>query len=175
MNIDGPEFQEAICRHVLKEPVTGDDVVAAAEDTLERGHWCNEFCALVGRRAAPIEEVMPLFERGLRSLGRQLPSIEEALIGVGLWRSRQLLDGERSPEETARELGGLARAHGTDGGPLQEYERLDGAYWYLADNYQQTWEESKEARSQLDQATFAEAQRFLSEHLRGRPGLPCAT
>ncbi|WP_169974796.1 hypothetical protein [Tautonia rosea] len=110
-----------------------------------------------------IWEVRPIFERGLRTLGLERPSLEQALISVGCWRSMQILDGTTSPALAAWSLRQIAGKHWSHCDPLLPFVSLD------EDCQSAEGEHWRTVQARSDRAIVEEAQRFLLDHLNAFP------
>jgi hypothetical protein len=156
------DLDAARCRLVLND-LSGEEVVVVTEYALDQERWCDEFCVLVGLKNPLLREVAPIFERGLKALGLEPPSLEQALIGVGCWRSMQVLDGTTSPALAAWSLRQLAMQHWSHCDPLLPFVSLD------EDRQLADWEDWHELQAQSDRAIVEEAQRFLRDHSNAFP------
>ncbi|WP_152052951.1 hypothetical protein [Tautonia marina] len=156
------DLDAARCRLVLND-LSGEEMVAVAEHALDQWLWCDEFCVLVGLKNPLIWEVRPIFERGLRTLGLECPSRKQALIGVGCWRSMQVLDRMTSPALAAWSLRQIAGKHWSDCDPLLPFVSLD------EDRQSAEGEHWRTVQARSDRAIVEEAQRFLRDHSHAFP------
>lgn len=163
MTSDPLDLDAAVCRFVLDD-LSGGEVVAVAGHALEQGRWSDEFCVLVGWKEPWLREVGPYFERGVRSLGLSFPRRREAMIGIGIWRSKQILDGSVCPVEAATSLQAIALANWAHEGQI-----LDRFYCLVLDldclEYLEYWGQEPGIERSIVEA----ARDFLAEHEHQSP------